>query len=121
MIQGTAPGPVSVRPWLSMYPPGIPAEIDVASPRTLVDILRLSTTECAARPAIRCFGKSITYAELGASADAIAAWLVAEGFDKGDRIAVMMPNVPAYPAAIYGSSWPAASWSTSTRSTPRAN
>ncbi|MCC0805415.1 AMP-binding protein [Methylobacterium sp. W2] len=97
-----AQGPLSVRPWLSMYPPGVPAEIDVASRRTLVDILRLGTTECAARPAIRCFGKSITYAELGASADAIAAWLVAEGFGKGDRIAVMMPNVPAYPAAIYG-------------------
>ncbi|MCJ2129076.1 AMP-binding protein [Methylobacterium sp. E-045] len=94
--------PVSVRPWLSMYPPGIPAEIDVASQRTLVDILRHGTRECAARPAIRCFGKSVTYAELGASADAIAAWLVAEGFVKGDRIAVMMPNVPAYPAAIYG-------------------
>lgn len=102
MIQGMAPGPVSVRPWLSMYPPGVPAEIDVASWRTLVDILRLSTTECAARPAIRCFGKSVTYAELGASAEAIAAWLVAEGFVKGDRIAIMMPNVPAYPAAIYG-------------------
>lgn len=102
MVQGTAPGPVSVRPWLSMYPPGIPAEIDVGSPRTLVDILRLSTTQCAARPAIRCFGTSVTYAELGASADAIAAWLVAEGFGKGDRIAIMMPNVPAYPATIYG-------------------
>ena len=102
MVQGTAPGPVSVRPWLSMYPPGIPAEIDVTSPRTLVDILRLSTTQCAARPAIRCFGTSVTYAELGASADAIAAWLVAEGFGKGDRIAIMMPNVPAYPATIYG-------------------
>lgn len=102
MIHGMAQGPLSVRPWLSMYPPGVPAEIDVASRRTLVDILRLGTTECAARPAIRCFGKSITYAELGASADAIAAWLVAEGFGKGDRIAVMMPNVPAYPAAIYG-------------------
>ncbi|MBO1020124.1 AMP-binding protein [Methylobacterium sp. SD274] len=102
MVQGTAPGPVSVRPWLSMYPPGIPAEIDVTSPRTLVDILRLSTTQCAARPAIRCFGTSVTYAELGASADAIAAWLVAEGFRKGDRIAIMMPNVPAYPATIYG-------------------
>ncbi|MHC2087861.1 AMP-binding protein [Methylobacterium sp. CM6244] len=102
MIQGTAPGPVSVRPWLSMYPPGIPAEIDVGSPRTLVDILRLGTTQCAARPAIRCFGTSVTYAQLGASADAIAAWLVAEGFGKGDRIAIMMPNVPAYPATIYG-------------------
>ncbi|WP_026597212.1 AMP-binding protein [Methylobacterium sp. 77] len=97
-----AQGPVSARPWLSMYPPGMPGEIDVANQGTLVDLLRAGTEQCATRPAIRCFGKSITYAELGASGDAIAAWLIAQGFAKGDRIAIMMPNVPAYPAAIYG-------------------
>ncbi|GJE19115.1 AMP-binding protein [Methylobacterium marchantiae] len=102
MIQGMVQAPVSARPWLSMYPPGVPAEIDTTSQRTLIDLLRTSTEHCASRPAIRCFGKSITYAELGESADAIAAWLIAHGFAKGDRIAIMMPNVPAYPATIYG-------------------
>lgn len=102
MIHDTGRATVSARPWLSAYPPGVPAEIDTASGRTLIDLLRASTQRCATRPAIRCFGTSLSYAELGTCADAISAWLASQGFAKGDRIAIMMPNVPAYPATIYG-------------------
>lgn len=90
------------RPWLSAYPPGVPGDIDVARLGTLVDLFEDSTRRFAARPAIQCFGQRVTYAALGRSAEAIAAWLGAQGFGKGDRIAIMMPNVPAYPAAILG-------------------
>ena len=92
----------AARPWLSAYPPGVPAEIDVAGLGTLVDLFDDSMKRFADRPAVQCFGSRLTYATLGASAEALAAWLTAQGFGKGDRIAIMMPNVPAYPVAIFG-------------------
>ncbi|MCJ2082275.1 AMP-binding protein [Methylobacterium sp. J-090] len=90
------------RPWLSAYPPAVPAEIDVAGLGTLVDLFEDTLRRHPQRPAVQCFGSRITYAALGASARALAAWLAAQGFGKGDRIAIMMPNVPAYPTAIFG-------------------
>jgi len=90
------------RPWLSAYPPGVPAEIDVAGLGTLVDLFEDTLRRHPGRPALQCFGSRITYAALGESARAVAAWLAGQGFAKGDRIALMMPNVPAYPAAILG-------------------
>ncbi len=89
-------------PWLSAYPPGVPAEIDVAGLGTLVDLFEDSLRSHSDRPALQCFGSRITYGALGESARAVAAWLANQGFAKGDRIALMMPNVPAYPAAILG-------------------
>ncbi|KQO74555.1 AMP-binding protein [Methylobacterium sp. Leaf88] len=92
----------AVRPWLSAYPPGIPAELDVDGLGTLVDLFEECTARSAARPALESFGARISYAALGASAEAVAAWLAAQGLTKGDRVAIMMPNVAAYPATIFG-------------------
>ena len=90
------------RPWLRAYPPGVPAEIDVERLGTLVDLFERAVADYAGRPALRCFGTSIDFRELGVGARAVAAWLAAQGFCKGDRIAIMMPNVPAYPVAMLG-------------------
>ena len=90
------------RPWLAAYPPGMPAEIDADSLGTLVDLFETSTARFAPRPAVTCFGSSMTYAAMGAAARALAAWLAAQGIAKGDRVAIMMPNVPAYAVAIFG-------------------
>ena len=92
----------SGRPWLTSYPPGIPAEIDVPRLGTLVDLFTNSTAAFADRPAMLCFGSTLTYAALGQQARALAAWLQAEGLSKGDRVAIMLPNVPAYAVAIFG-------------------
>ena len=92
----------AARPWLSAYPPGIPAELDIDGLGTLVDLFEECMTRSATRPALESFGARISYAALGASSEAIAAWLVAQGLTKGDRVAIMMPNVAAYPAAIFG-------------------
>jgi long-chain acyl-CoA synthetase len=92
----------AARPWLSAYPPGIPAELDIDGLGTLVDLFEECMTRSAMRPALESFGARISYAALGASSEAIAAWLVAQGLTKGDRVAIMMPNVAAYPAAIFG-------------------
>ena len=90
------------RPWLSAYQPGVPAEIDVERLGTLVDLFDRRIADYADRPAIISFGKTLTYRELGAAAQAVAAWLGAQGLAKGDRVALMMPNVAAYPAALLG-------------------
>ncbi|KAB1074563.1 AMP-binding protein [Methylobacterium soli] len=92
----------ATRPWLSAYPPGMPAEIDVERLGTLVDLFETSIARYADRPAVTCFGTSVTYGALGATSEALAAWLQGQGFGKGDRVAIMMPNVPAYAAALFG-------------------
>ncbi|KST61739.1 long-chain fatty acid--CoA ligase [Methylobacterium sp. GXS13] len=93
---------MSPRPWLSSYPPGVPAEIDVESLGTLADLFETSVAAFADRPAILCFGSTMTYASLGKQARALAAWLRAQGLAKGDRVAIMLPNVPAYAVALFG-------------------
>ncbi|WP_375464018.1 AMP-binding protein [uncultured Methylobacterium sp.] len=90
------------RPWLAAYPPGMPAEIDADGLGTLVDLFETSTARFGGRAAVTCFDASMTYAALGAAARAVAAWLEEQGLSKGDRVAIMMPNVPAYAVAIFG-------------------
>jgi AMP-binding enzyme len=91
------------RPWLTCYPPGVPAEIDVERVGTLVDLFRDSVSRYATQPALESFGTRMTYAELGEAADAVASWLQGRGLGKGDRVAIMLPNVLAYPAILFGS------------------
>ena len=92
----------AARPWLSAYPPGIPADLDIDRLGTLVDLFDDCMARSAPRPALESFGVQVSYAALGASAEAVAAWLAGQGLAKGDRVAIMMPNVAAYPATIFG-------------------
>jgi long-chain acyl-CoA synthetase len=90
------------RPWIAHYPAKVPATIEEGKLGTLVDIFRASVRDFADRPALESFGKRMTYAELGRTSDAVASWLQAQGLAKGDRVAIMMPNVMAYPIVLYG-------------------
>ncbi|MGO4173405.1 AMP-binding protein [Bosea sp. TAF32] len=90
------------RPWLAQYPPAVPAELDEAKIGTLVDLIRSSCARFADRQAFESFGKTITFAETLRAAEAFAGWLQAKGLKKGDRVALMMPNILSYPAAIFG-------------------
>lgn len=94
--------PGEARPWLRSYPPGVPETIDEAALGTLADMFHDSVQRYARRPALESFGKRLTYAQLGAAAEAVASWLQAEEVAKGDRIAIMLPNVLAYPAILFG-------------------
>src|SRR3954465_4958673 len=94
--------PTSARPWLASYPPGGPPTIDEAALITLAAMFRDSVRSFAERPAVESFGKRISYAELGTAADAVASWLQAQGLKRGDRGAIMLPNVMAYPAILHG-------------------
>lgn len=93
---------VPSRPWLAGYPNAVPADIDVPLLPTLAELIVRSTQEFAEKPAFISFGKTLTFREIGAAASAIAGYLQAQGFKKGDRIAIMMPNVMAYPAVMFG-------------------
>lgn len=88
------------RPWLASYPEGVPAEIPPPEFASLADFLRTRCAEHGAKPAFTCLGKSLSFADLDRHSDALAAWLQERGFEKGDRIAVMMPNTLQYPVAI---------------------
>jgi len=90
------------RPWLQHYPPGVPADIDPAQVGTLVDLFRNSVAAYASRPAYESFGSRLTFADLKREAEAFACWLQASGMKKGDRVAIMMPNVLAFPVAMFG-------------------
>lgn len=98
----TAQAKPDTRPWLAHYPPAVPQVIDEAGVGTLVDLIDHACRSYAERPAFESFGKSITFAETGRAARAFAAWLQGRGFQKGDRIALMMPNILAYPATMFG-------------------
>ena len=90
------------RPWLRHYPPGVPAEIDLARYPSLVAMFEESFKANAARQACVCMGKTLTYAELDRASRAFAAWLQSKGLQRGARVAIMMPNVLQYPVAIAG-------------------
>ena len=92
----------AARPWLAHYPEMVPAEIDVAKLQTLPELIETCVRDYADRPAFISFGKSLSFREIDAQARAVTAWLQAQGYQKGDRIALMMPNVMAYPAAMFG-------------------
>jgi long-chain acyl-CoA synthetase len=90
------------KPWLAHYPQAIPPTIEDGKLGTLVDIFRTSLQDFADRPALESFGKRMTYRELGEAAAAVASWLQSQGLKKGDRVAIMLPNVMAYPAILFG-------------------
>jgi len=87
------------RSWLKHYPPGVPAEIDPARYGSLIEIFDDCFRRYASANAFACMGKTITYAELERASRAFGAFLQARGLKKGDRVAVMMPNVLQYPVA----------------------
>ncbi len=89
------------RPWLAAYDPGVPAEIDLPD-EPLHAALSSAAQRYPGRIAIRFLGRSITYRELDAQANRFANALIALGVQKGDRVALLMPNCPQMVIAYYG-------------------
>jgi long-chain acyl-CoA synthetase len=91
------------RHWLNSYGTRIPAEIDPDAYGSVLDMLEGAMARYADKPAFRCFGQTLTYADTDRLSRAFAAYLQNRlGIKKGDRIAVMMPNLPAFPLAMLG-------------------
>lgn len=92
----------SNRPWLKEYPSSIPAEIDTSAYANLADMIEEALAKYADRIAFHCSGTDVTYAELDRLSTAFAVHLANHGFKKGDRFALMMPNILQYPIALMG-------------------
>jgi long-chain acyl-CoA synthetase len=91
------------RIWLDQYPPGVPADIDSSRWSSLKDIIEASCSKYADQPAFTNMGVSLSYAKLDRLSAAFGAWLQHElGLERGERVAVMLPNVLQYPVAAYG-------------------
>ena len=91
------------KPWLKEYADGVPAEIDVNEFSSVVDILERSCEKFRNKSAYENFDTCISYDELDRLTQDFASYLQnVLGFNKGDRIAVMMPNLLQYPVAIFG-------------------
>ena len=88
--------------WLKSYPPEIPADIDLSQLRSLKQLAEDSFRTFAHRTAFVQMGKGLTFAELDARSRAFGAWLQSAGLMRGDRVAIMMPNVLQYPIALFG-------------------
>jgi long-chain acyl-CoA synthetase len=89
--------------WLKNYPPGVPEEINPDEYASLQELVSDSCARFADTPAYTSMGKTITYAEYDRLSRQFAAWLQGTAkLQRGDRIALMMPNVLQYPIAIYG-------------------
>jgi len=90
------------KPWLQSYPEGVPEEIDFGGYNSILDIFEQSCADYRERTAYINFDRKITYGELDRLSRDFAAWLQSRGMRKGDRIALMMPNILQYPIALFG-------------------
>lgn len=90
------------RIWLKSYPPGVPSDIDTGQYTSLVDLVEESFRKHAKKVAYSFMGKDISYAQTDSLSQAFAAYLQGLGLVKGDRVAIMMLNMPQYPVAVAG-------------------
>ncbi|HVQ04370.1 MAG TPA: long-chain-fatty-acid--CoA ligase [Burkholderiaceae bacterium] len=86
--------------WLKQYPAGVPAQIQVDLYPSLVALMEESFTKYRNLPAYLFMGKTVTFGQVDDASRALAAYLQSLGMDKGDRVAVMLPNVPQYPVVV---------------------
>ena len=89
--------------WLSEYTPGVPAEIDVNTYVSAVDLLEQSIRRFRNNVAFECMGVELRYDDLDRLTQDFASYLQnVLGLDKGDRVAIMMPNLLQYPIVLFG-------------------
>ena len=88
------------RVWLDSYPEGVPTDIDASQYDSLVGLMADSFAKYADRTAYSYMGQDISYAQTDVQSQALAAYFQSLGLEKGDRVAIMMPNVPQYPVAV---------------------
>ncbi len=89
--------------WLKSYPPGVPAEINPDAYQSILEVLENSCLKYANQPAFYNLGSTLTYKEMDAYSKAFTSFLQNTlKVEKGDRVAIMLPNVLQYPIALFG-------------------
>ena len=92
---------MSRKHWLAAYGEKIPCEINADAHGSVLAMLETAMQRFADRPAFRCFGHTLTYADTDRLSRSFGAFLQNKlGAKKGDRIAVMLPNIAAFPLAF---------------------
>lgn len=91
------------KPWLKQYPDGVPPEIDTNRYPSLVHLIEEAFSEYGPQTAYSNFGAELTFSQVDTLSQAFANYLVHDlKLEKGDRVAVMMPNLLQYPIAVFG-------------------
>jgi len=91
------------RPWLENYPAGVPEQIDVSQYASVPAVFEEAFTRFRDRPAFASFGRQLSYGQIDEMSRQFAGYLTGVlKLGKGDRIAIMMPNVLQYPIALFG-------------------
>lgn len=88
------------KPWLTQYPAGMPTHIDTDQYPSLVSLFEESFQRFAHREAYLFLGQPFRYADIDHASKALASYWQVRGLVKGDRVAIMMPNLPQYPVAV---------------------
>jgi long-chain acyl-CoA synthetase len=88
--------------WLQSYPKEIPAEISIDHVPSLVALFEKACADYGDMTAYISMGKEMSFRQLDEKSQAFAGWLQAQGLKKGDRVALMMPNLLQYPVALFG-------------------
>ena len=86
--------------WLKQYPAGVPAEVKTDVYPSLVALVDESFRKYRDQCAYKFMGRDFSFGQVDEASRAMAAWLQGSGLARGDRVAVMMPNVPQYPVAV---------------------
>jgi long-chain acyl-CoA synthetase len=86
--------------WLKNYPAGVPHDVDYTQYTSIAQLIEEAFAKYRNRKAYVCMDKTIRFGEVDDLSKALAAYFQAKGLQKGDRIALMMPNVLQYPVAI---------------------
>ncbi|KQT54661.1 long-chain fatty acid--CoA ligase [Aureimonas sp. Leaf454] len=90
------------KPWLRHYPAEMPHELPDYPYRSLAELLTEAFSRYSDRPFVHFMGTVMTYRALDEASRTFAAYLQSLGLKRGDRVALMMPNVPQYPVAVAG-------------------
>lgn len=88
--------------WLEHYPPGVPAQIDPDEVPSVVHLIESAVAAFGPQAAFSSLGVTLTFEDVDRQSQAFASYLQELGVQKGDRVALIMPNVLAYPVALFG-------------------
>lgn len=89
--------------WHKNYDPGVPATVDTSEFRNIPEILEFGFRKFTHRPAFHCMGTTMTFGQIDQQSRRFASYLQNQlGLKKGDRVAIMLPNVLQYPIALFG-------------------
>jgi long-chain acyl-CoA synthetase len=106
VIGGTLPGsssfdPSRERPWLAKYPAGVPPNVAIP-PKLLPEVVEDAVRQWGDRTALVFYGSKWSYRRFWEESGRFAAALARAGVGPGDRVALYLPNCPAYPIALIG-------------------